>query len=373
MLRNALHLLVLVVSKPLGSTLGPDLSGSSQRNVGFRALKPLLRDHEEFLDCLVDKLSSADHALCGNALQLINALLRDSVVNGGEEDWPRFLRRLQELGIIDGVEALMRGDSVKDIAGPILQFQNLYKILLRRWRGVEVDMDRTEHRKALMRIYATSFPPGSMRRRGSSRIEQALQGAQIEESSEERSHVWGRLGFSSENPAEDFGDAGFLGLMDFVAYVRRDTDAYQKVLLEQGVQQHDLRCPIARASLRVTAMLYQHLHVEDNETPADDTASAEDLEWIVRPLLLRWDRVHGAALTAFLRIWSAAGATVREFEKMDDLARILITRILGGLGRRGTLEDVERQMSATTLSTVRKWQLENLDAAFERGWGEDLR
>lgn len=82
--------------------------------------------------------------------------------------------------------------------------------------------------------------------------------------------------------------------------------------------------------------------------------------------------MHGAALTAFLRLWSAAGADVEEFEKIDDIARILITRVLGGLGRRGTLEEVERQMSGTSLATVRKWQLEDLDAVFERGWGEDL-
>ncbi|GAB7342541.1 hypothetical protein MBLNU457_g0721t1 [Dothideomycetes sp. NU457] len=384
-LRNALHLLVLVVGKPLRSdetnsrpgtahsSSRPD-TGTSSHSHGFRALKPLLRDHEEFLDCLVDKLSSADHALCGNALRLINALLRDSVVNGGENDWPRFLRRLQELGIIDGVENLMRGDAVRDLAGPILEFQRLYKVLLRRWRNVAVDMERGEHRKALTRIYATSYPPG-FKRRGSSRVELALR-AKSDPDTADASSMWARLGFQSENPAEDFEDAGFLGLMDLVAFVRRDTDAYQKILLEQGVQQTDQRCPVAKASLRITAIMYQHYDVEEEgrlSTVPAGPFEDEHLEWVVQPLILRWDRVHSAALSAFLRLWTAAGADVHEFEKIDDLARILISRVLGDIGRRATAEEAEAKLNSATLQSVRKWQLEDLDAVFERGWGADLR
>jgi len=295
-------------------------------------------------------------------------------VNGGENDWPRFLRRLQELGIIDGVETLMRGDAIRDLAGPILEFQRLYKVLLRRWRNVTVDMERGEHRKALTRIYATSFPPG-FRRRGSSRVELALKGKRDHESGE-GSNMWSRLGFQSEDPAEDFEDAGFLGLMDLVAFVRRDTDAYQKILLEQGVQQVDQRCPVAKASLRVTAILYQHYDVEEEGRLSTSPAvpfEDEHLDWIVQPLIMRWDRVHSAALSAFLRMWTAAGADAHEFEKVDDLARILISRVLGDIGRKATAEEAEAKLNSATLQSVRKWQLEDLDAVFERGWGADLR
>ena len=374
-----------MVSKPLNQYPNqPSHSNTttSAPTFGFRAIKPLLREHQDFLECLVDKLSSADHALCGNALQLINALLRDSIVNGSEEDWPRFLRRFQELGIVNGVEVLMRGDSIGDIAGPVMQFQSLYRLLLRRWRGVVVDMERVEHRKALTRCYTASFPPG-FRRRASSKVEKRLLlkgGLDEVQSSSDRSDMWERLGFSSEQPADDFRDAGFLGLMDIMAYIRRDTDGYQKMLLEQGVQPADRRCPFAQASLRVTMMLYQHYAVDHQSEHTSSSGLAihsinvsAHLGSTIQPLLLRWDRVHAVALSAFLRLWTAAGATVAEFDKIDDLVRILVSRVLGEAGRKVGVEDVEERMKQASLAEIRKWQLEDLDGAFERGWGDDLR
>jgi engulfment/cell motility protein 1 len=150
-----LLLLVLVVSRPFNPYKLPQ---PSEDEFGFKTLVPLLRVHPNFLDCLVDKLASADHALCANALHLVNALMRDSVANGGETEWPKFINRLHELGVISGVENLMRGDSLHEIAEPILEFQNLMKILLARWRYILVDIDKPEHRRALKELHVYSFP-----------------------------------------------------------------------------------------------------------------------------------------------------------------------------------------------------------------------
>ena len=134
------------------------LQQPSEDEFGFKSLVPLLQVHANFLDCLVDKLASADHALCANALHLINALMRDSVANGGETEWPKFINRLHELGVISGVEDLMHGDSLHEIAAPVLEFQNLMKILFARWRHILVDSEKTEHRRSLKELQVSSFP-----------------------------------------------------------------------------------------------------------------------------------------------------------------------------------------------------------------------
>ncbi len=74
-----------------------------QAPLGFSALKLALAAHPEFLKMLVSRLSSADHALCANSLQLINSLMRDAITDESDAEWPNFVRRLQDLGVIKAV------------------------------------------------------------------------------------------------------------------------------------------------------------------------------------------------------------------------------------------------------------------------------
>jgi engulfment and cell motility protein 1 len=98
-LRGAMSILVAIVSHPQAASK----QASQQGVFGFRALKPAIAVHPQFLEMLVSRLSSADHALCANALQLINSLMRDAMANDGENEWPRFIKRLQDLGVIKAV------------------------------------------------------------------------------------------------------------------------------------------------------------------------------------------------------------------------------------------------------------------------------
>ncbi|KAH0123285.1 hypothetical protein KCU66_g8294, partial [Aureobasidium melanogenum] len=357
-LRNALHLLVLVVSRPFNPY---KLQQPSEDEFGFKALVPLLQIHSNFLDCLVDKLASADHALCANALHLINALMRDSVANGGETEWPKFINRLQELGVISGVEDLMHGDTLHEIAAPVLEFQSLMKILLARWRHILVDLEKIEHRQALKELQVSSFP---------SKYRASPQDL--------NSDKWQRLGFSSDSPAADLEETRFLGMMNFTEYVRRNRDAFQRELLEQSVLPMEQRCPIAKASLSVTMVLYEHFEIAnmDGQDPTKSTTTAEDTkdaERLVRPLLLSWEDVHAASLKAFIRLWKEAGATTDDYRKIDDLSRLLIRTILGQADRRTTMNQVEEQLSSTNLAKVREWQLQDVSQIYEYAWGQDLR
>lgn len=100
-LRGAMSVLVAIVSH---SQHGTSSEPTSQPGpFGFRALKPAIAVYPEFLEMLVNRLSSADHALCANSLQLINSLMRDAITNDSDTEWPKFIRRLQDLGVIKAV------------------------------------------------------------------------------------------------------------------------------------------------------------------------------------------------------------------------------------------------------------------------------
>ena len=99
-LRGAMSILVAIVSHPHTSH---SARGSYNGPFGFRALKPAIATHSEFLEMLVNRLSSADHALCANSLQLINSLMRDAITNDTDAEWPKFIKKLQDLGVIKAV------------------------------------------------------------------------------------------------------------------------------------------------------------------------------------------------------------------------------------------------------------------------------
>ena len=153
-LRGAMSILVAVVSHPYTSaskTSEPD-------SFGFAALKPAIGVYPQFLEMLVSRLSSADHALCANALQLINSLMREAITNDSEADWPKFIKRLQDLGVVKAVYTLMQSTALQDLAHPILEFQALSKVLLRKWRNVPLDLHKNDHRRALKCIHLASKP-----------------------------------------------------------------------------------------------------------------------------------------------------------------------------------------------------------------------
>ncbi|GAB1732443.1 hypothetical protein NU195Hw_g9464t1 [Hortaea werneckii] len=394
--RNALTLLVLVVGRPLRSRgareEGEDGFGEEEEQTwGFRAIKPALDQYPQFLESLVQRLNASDHTLCANALQLVNALMRDAVVNGGENEWPRFIKRLQDLGVIGGVGMLMRGDSASDLHTPlaaaILEFQGLTKVLLRKWREVRVNLEFPEHKRALKTIHLLSKPepyhepvlPTSP----SDGSEPPTLGAR-------RHHPekWRRLGFATESPAWEFDETGYLGIMDLVDFARRNEDTYHKTLLEQAVMSPESRCPLAQASLSVTLILYEHFEI-DGPATADATKAAgqrasvyERLEAhrdnsnpdkIYRPLLLQWGRLHTASLHAFLRLWKASGAEMPDdFYKIEELVRILVERVVGAASRKTDVASVEEGLRNVGLETARQWQMEGLEEVYEDAWGPHL-
>jgi engulfment and cell motility protein 1 len=372
-LRSAVSVLVAIVSHPQNREDGL----SDPTATGFHALKPAVAVYPSFLEMLVSMLSSAEHLLCANALQLINSLVRDAVTNEAETEWPKFIKKLQDLGVIKAVYLLMQGSAIQDLAQPLLEFQNLTKIMLRKWKDVKVDLDKPEHKRALRNISTISYvPPSALGLSGEASHERTGSGR-----GESRRHRdperWRRIGFDSEYPGPEFLDTGFLGMMDLTDFVVRNEDQFRKLILEQTGKRAELRCPMARASLAVTYVLYEHFEIDKGDT--HDTKSYAMLESrtkldkAFKPLLLHWSRLHTAGLNAFLRIWKATGAEVEDFNKIADLLRILIDQVVGQAPRTKDIAEAEDELADIDVKKLRDSQMELVELTYEDAWGHHLR
>jgi hypothetical protein len=399
-LRGAMSILVALVShSQSGSTTTP---GGPVRAVpgmfGFRALKPAVAVYPQFFELVIQQLQSADHALCANALMLINALVRDAMsapegssgmggVGGiagaakgasaaAGEEWSKFIKRLQDLGLIKAVYNLMQSSALQDLAHPLLEFQGLTKVLLRKWREIRVDLERPEHRRALKGLHLASAPDRYLPN-GVARIA-AEDGVDAGKKGSRRHNPekWRRLGFETESPAAEFETAGFLGMMDLTDYVRKNEDGFQKLLLEQSSRPLSERCPVARASLAVTMILYEHFEVDKSDI--DDARGYQALDnsknndKLFRPLLLQWSRLHTAGLHAFFRMWKATGAERDDFEKVAELVRILIEQVVGQASRTKDVLEVEDDLQEYDCGRLRELQMDLLELSFEDQWGQHL-
>ncbi|RDA96004.1 hypothetical protein CP533_5955, partial [Ophiocordyceps camponoti-saundersi (nom. inval.)] len=369
-LRGAMAILVALV--------GHSESGASA-SFGFRALKPAVAVHPRFFELVVQQLQSADHALCANALMLINALMRDALATvtpsaeAGAEDWTKLFRRLQDLGLVQTVYKLMQSSALHDLALPLLEFQSLTRALTSRWRRLPVDLERPEHRRSLKSIHLASVAPGQQQQQQQQESDAA---AATKDSRRHNPDKWRRLGFETENPARDFESTGYLGLMDLTDYARKHGDAFQKLLLEQAVRPAEERCPLARASMCVTAMLCRHFDV-DKADPGDKGARAaatdsKNQEELLRPPLLQWSRLHVVGLQSFLRIWKATGAQQDDLDKVAELVRILLEQVVGRAGRTRSILEIEDEMLEYDLDRLREAQMGLLEMAFEGAWGQHL-
>ncbi|KAK4147932.1 ELMO/CED-12 family-domain-containing protein [Dichotomopilus funicola] len=422
-LRGAMSILVALVSRsPTSSSSGltgapHELNGTAGSlsprtptaarvpgTFGSRALKPAVAVYPQFFELVIQQLQSADHALCANALMLINALIRDAVSGEGSgsgssggvggpngappkspgavpgEEWSKFIKRLQDLGLIRAVYNLLQSSALQDLAHPLLEFQSLTKVLLRKWREVRVDLERPEHRRALKGLHLASAPD----RRHANGAVTTVPGTATSEDGEvsrkgSRRHnpeKWRRLGFETESPAVEFETAGFLGMMDLTDYVRKNEDGFQKLLLEQSTRPLSQRCPVARASLTVTMILYEHFQVDRSDMEeskiymALNDASTHDK--LFRPLLLQWSRLHTAGLHAFFRLWKSTGAQRNDFDKVAELVRVLIEQVVGQSSRTKDVLEVEDELQEYDAARLRELQMDLLELAFEDHWGPHL-
>jgi engulfment/cell motility protein 1 len=154
-------------------------------------------------------------------------------------------------------------------------------------------------------------------------------------------------------------------------------DGFQKLLLEQSAEPLEQRCPIARASLSVTLILYEHFEVDKLDDVESHRYTAHEsratFDRAFKPLLLHWSRLHTSGLSAFIRLWKMAGAQIEDYDKIEELVRILIEQVVGQAPRTREIKDVEEDLAEFELKRLRELQMELLELTYEDAWGHHLR
>ncbi|KAI9712916.1 MAG: hypothetical protein M1828_001512 [Chrysothrix sp. TS-e1954] len=354
-LRGAMAILTLIVAHAQDASTEEDV-------FGYRAVKSAMEIHPQFLEVLVSKLSSGDHALCVNALQLINALMRDSMQNYGDSEWPSFVKHVQDLGVIDALYGLISSSSLQDMAHPLFEFQELMKVLLRKWREVPVEPEKSDHRRVLRKLYAAS--------------QSSPLGADQKDANRHDPASWRRIGFESETPGEEFYSVGYLGVMDLMSYVDQGHEAFQRLLQEQAAKPVEDRCPVARASITVTFALCDHfdvLQADLNESQRYAALDSSNYDKVFHPMILQWSRLHTSGVQAFLRLWAVSGAQAEDFDKIASLVSILVMHVLSLSARTKDIAQVQEDIAAFELHRLREIQMELAGLMHEQTWGHHLR
>src|SRR5579859_3129597 len=123
----------------------------------------------------------------------------------------------------------MYSTALRDLTGPILDFQNLAKLLAKRWRDYFVDRKKKDCRKVLGLLQRAVTGPNE-------NLEQLAHSAAPENEEPPSANLddcsafdWTKLGFETNDPTTEINGMGFLGLLDFASFVQRDTDSFNKV------------------------------------------------------------------------------------------------------------------------------------------------
>ena len=128
----------------------------------------------------------------------------------------------------------MYSTQLRDLTPPILDFQNLAKLLARRWRDYAVDKKKKDCRKVLGLLQRAVSESSETVKEPPSRS--TSKDEDTEEShppavndDEEEEFDWTRLGFETNDPTAEINGMGFLGLLDFASFVQRDSESFNKV------------------------------------------------------------------------------------------------------------------------------------------------
>jgi engulfment/cell motility protein 1 len=146
--------------------------------------------------------------------------------------------------------------------------------------------------------------------------------------------------------------------------------------MEQNAKPPAQRCPIARASLTATSILYHQFEVDKSDLDDPKTfqvlESRTNYDRAFRPFLLQWSRLHTATLSAFVRLWQETQAETDDFDKVAELIRVLIFHVVGQAHRTKDVQDIEDEIMEMECARLRDLQMEILEHTYEKAWGNHL-
>jgi len=162
---------------------------------------------------------------------------------------------------------------------------------------------------------------------------------------------WRKLGFDSEDLAQEFKEVGGLGLDCLEHFVAQDPDFFAKVIQEQLSRPPERRCPIAKASNEVADLLSEHWAIFG---PGYSTSTT------FQPFFLNFYKVHNLATHFFLRMWNESAATHGDFPRVAALVRSQVKAALRKENVRAWHE-VESDFNGCEYQAVRDRQMRELE------------
>lgn len=122
----------------------------------------------------------------------------------------------------------MYSTQLRDLTAPILDFQNLAKLLAKRWRDYAVDRKKKDCRKVLG-LLQRAVSETNEQSDAPTREEDAESSTQHANGEDDIDFDWTKLGFETNDPTTEINGMGFLGLLDFASFVQRDSESFNKV------------------------------------------------------------------------------------------------------------------------------------------------
>lgn len=336
--RPATAILKKLVEADPRSAPGPMIASSSSRAppvppnsvycYGFECVYRQMSLHRDLLEIVVGRLGGADSTMVLNSMMLINSLLSHAT----DTSWKDLTSELERLNIRKAVVRLMSSHIFEDLTSSILDFQaNTVRMTYRR-KTTPVDPQGDPEHDAMLRFIWSS-----------AKLPEIIENDEL--------YRWRRIGFSSEDVHKEFAEVGALGLDCLKSFVAGDPDCFAKVVLEQVSRPAERRCPVARASNEVVALLAEHWSIF---APGYSTSTE------FQPLFLNFVKVHTLALKFFLRMWNESGAATADFSRVVSLVR---SQVKVALKQENTRQwhEVEADFLESEYRDVRDRQMKELD------------
>ncbi|KAG9291106.1 hypothetical protein G9A89_012978 [Geosiphon pyriformis] len=159
----------------------------------------------------------------------------------------------------------------------------------------------------------------------------------------------------TEAPKWEIQRVGYLGLDNMHGFMKRDTEYYQKTILEQINRPVERRCPFAKTSIEVTELLCDYWDISTGYTTSTS----------FQPLLLSFEKIHYITIKSFFRMWHEMEATLEDFPKVSALVRSQLKFALRDEATK-QLYEFEKDMLEAEYKVIRDRQLKELEL------GDDL-
>ncbi|GAA5998566.1 uncharacterized protein JCM10292_002788 [Rhodotorula paludigena] len=324
--RPATAILRRLASQPLAASSASTSTSprpTSASASGFLAVFEAVLAQPNFLPIVIERLSGGDVPVTNLSLGLINSLLRGS-------------NELGDLRLVDEVENL---DAWKTVGK-----------LLDGSKGADLSTILTLQSNLVASLHLALTTP--IDEEHYPYFDQLWIASRLTDTDE--SNRWRRLGFRTESPQYEFGQAGLLGLKALKRYAEDSQNEFAQTLADQASRPEARRCPVSTISNVVLCLLADHFGLTSGLPSTPATPS---------PYLFRFYELHALVVTFFLRMWTESGASAHEpgdLERVSALARSQIAFVLGGGGDK-TWFAVRREFLSAEYRQVRERQVREME------------